>query len=302
MEGTARERPHGRGRIPQRVPRADMDPLKTEREETNAAVPASASADEAVCANCGTALRGAFCHRCGQRRREGPLRFRDLGRQFVRTFLDLDQGLLYTISELVLHPGTVARRYVDGQRARFVGPLTIFLLAATLTYLAMEWYEDAFLAIFTESVGMYPEKSFQPGGVLYETFGSTSPESYAKTLLTYIKSVYSYVGILNGVIVAFVLRAFTRRWTVAELVVFELYVLGVSYTAIAAASSFLVSGVGPYLIGSHVIQLLAHGFAGATFFDSRIGGVFKAGLAYFIGMILYLGISTMTFTSLMIFR
>ncbi len=79
-----------------------------------------------ICLNCGTRRLGEFCHACGQ----GSHVHRSLG----AIWHDLAHGAFHfegriwrTLPLLVLRPGELTRRYVHGERARFVSPLALFL-------------------------------------------------------------------------------------------------------------------------------------------------------------------------------
>jgi len=81
---------------------------------------------EARCLNCGAALSGPYCHECGQRahvHRTLTAFFHDL----AHGVFHLEGKLWHTIPLLVWRPGELTRRYIDGQRARFVSPIALFL-------------------------------------------------------------------------------------------------------------------------------------------------------------------------------
>ena len=48
--------------------------------------------------------------------------------------LHLDGKLFRTLPELALRPGALTRRYIDGERAKFVSPFALFLSSALLLY------------------------------------------------------------------------------------------------------------------------------------------------------------------------
>jgi hypothetical protein len=71
-----------------------------------------------ACANCGTLLTGRFCHACGQAGH-------------------LHRSLLHLVEEMPLlagRPGLLTRRYIDGQRTRYVSPLALFLFTGFLMF------------------------------------------------------------------------------------------------------------------------------------------------------------------------
>ncbi len=83
---------------------------------------------EGDCLNCGTELTGLYCHACGQQAH--------LHRTLGAFWHDLLHGVLHfegkiwrTLPLLAFKPGELTRRYVHGERAKFVSPLALFLFA-----------------------------------------------------------------------------------------------------------------------------------------------------------------------------
>ena len=92
-----------------------------------------ASADPARCLNCGTALVGSHCHRCGQKSHVHRS-FAGIGHDLLHAVLHFDGKFWNTLPLLVWRPGDLTRRYVHGERASFISPLALFLFAVFLTY------------------------------------------------------------------------------------------------------------------------------------------------------------------------
>jgi hypothetical protein len=91
---------------------------------------------ETACLNCGAELVGPYCSACGQHAH--------IHRTLSAFFHDLLHGVLHfegkiwrTLPLLVWKPGELTRRYVDGQRARFVSPIALFLFAVFLMFAAV---------------------------------------------------------------------------------------------------------------------------------------------------------------------
>ena len=85
------------------------------------------------CLNCGAALQGAYCHSCGQ---PGHIH-----RTLIAFWHDLAHGVLHfegkiwrTLPMLAWRPGELTRRYIDGERARFVSPMALFLFSVFLMF------------------------------------------------------------------------------------------------------------------------------------------------------------------------
>ena len=85
------------------------------------------------CLNCATPLTGPFCSACGQKARV---------HRSLATFLhDMIAGLFNfegkiwrTLPMLAWRPGEMTRRYIDGQRARFVSPVALYLFTVFLMF------------------------------------------------------------------------------------------------------------------------------------------------------------------------
>jgi hypothetical protein len=99
------------------------------------------------CLNCGATVDGAFCAACGQRAH--------LHRSLVHLGHDILHGVFHfegkmwrTLPELFFHPGRLTRRYIDGERAKFVSPMalylfTVFLMFAVFSFTASSMFDSA---------------------------------------------------------------------------------------------------------------------------------------------------------------
>jgi len=79
-----------------------------------------------TCANCKTLFSGHYCPECGQKahlhRSLGAI-----GHDIMHGVLHLDGKLWETLPLLAFKPGNLTRRYIAGERARFVSPISMFL-------------------------------------------------------------------------------------------------------------------------------------------------------------------------------
>ena len=86
-----------------------------------------------LCLNCSTPLTGKFCHACGQKahiHRTISAILHDL----VHGVLHLDGKLWRTLPLLAFKPGQLTRRYIEGERVRFVSPMAMFLFSVFLMF------------------------------------------------------------------------------------------------------------------------------------------------------------------------
>ncbi len=91
-----------------------------------------------LCLNCGTALIGAHCHRCGQaghvHRSLGAV-----GHEILHGVFHFEGKFWRTLPMLAWRPGELTRRYIDGERARFVSPMAIFLFSIFAMFAVFSW-------------------------------------------------------------------------------------------------------------------------------------------------------------------
>ncbi len=92
-----------------------------------------ADIEHGLCLNCGAVLTGDYCASCGQSAH--------IHRSVAAFFHDLLHGVLHfegktwrTLPLLAWRPGELTRRYIHGERARFVSPMALFLFAVFLLF------------------------------------------------------------------------------------------------------------------------------------------------------------------------
>jgi len=93
---------------------------------------------EGNCLNCGTSLVGPHCHNCGQKGHVHRT-LHAFGHDFMHSVLHFDGKIWRTLPMLFWNPGDLTRRYVHGERAKFVSPLALFLFTVFLTFAAFNW-------------------------------------------------------------------------------------------------------------------------------------------------------------------
>jgi hypothetical protein len=101
--------------------------------EPKAGQAAEGHSQERNCLNCGTALVGDYCYHCGQRahvHRTLTAFWHDL----VHGVFHFEGKIWHTLPLLAWKPGELTRRYIDGQRARFVSPIALFLFCVFITF------------------------------------------------------------------------------------------------------------------------------------------------------------------------
>jgi hypothetical protein len=111
-------------------------------EPTGGVRPVSGHA-HGLCLNCGTALIGHYCHACGQSEHVHRT-LGSIGHDLLHGVFHFEGKIWRTLPMLVLHPGALTRRYIAGERARFVSPLALFLFTVFLMFATLHTFSGDF--------------------------------------------------------------------------------------------------------------------------------------------------------------
>lgn len=95
-----------------------------------------------TCRNCGATLTGAYCSACGQSARIHRSLLA-IGHDILHSVFHFEGKFWRTVPELIWRPGRLTRRYIHGQRARFVSPMALFLFTVFLMFAIFELTGDS---------------------------------------------------------------------------------------------------------------------------------------------------------------
>jgi hypothetical protein len=87
----------------------------------------------ALCLNCGAGLAGDYCHGCGQSahvHRTASALLHDI----THSVFHFEGKIWRTLPMLGWRPGELTRRYIGGERARFLSPVAAFLFSVFLMF------------------------------------------------------------------------------------------------------------------------------------------------------------------------
>jgi hypothetical protein len=107
--------------------------IAREIERAHGDRPALGHHEDEACANCGVERVGPYCHACGQ---AGHVH-RNLGalvHDIAHGVFHFEGKIWRTLPMLALRPGELTRRYVHGERAKFVSPMALFLFSVFLMF------------------------------------------------------------------------------------------------------------------------------------------------------------------------
>lgn len=89
------------------------------------------------CLNCGAELTGPYCRMCGQKGHVHRT-ISAIGHDLIHGILHLDGKFWRTLPLLAWRPGDLTRRYIHGERAKFVSPMGMFLFSIFLMFAVLQ--------------------------------------------------------------------------------------------------------------------------------------------------------------------
>jgi len=93
---------------------------------------------ERNCLNCGTPLKGPFCSECGQKAHVHRS-VRGFMQDFLAGMLNFEGKFWRTLPMLAWRPGEITRRYIAGERARFISPVALYLFTVFAMFAALNF-------------------------------------------------------------------------------------------------------------------------------------------------------------------
>ncbi|MEZ4946627.1 MAG: DUF3667 domain-containing protein [Cyclobacteriaceae bacterium] len=102
-------------------------------------VDAEAGADQSDlsknCLNCGEALKGKYCYRCGQKNIPRRQTMGELFENFLGSFFSYESKFFRTIKYLLLKPGFLTMEYNAGRRERYYHPARMYVFISFVFFL-----------------------------------------------------------------------------------------------------------------------------------------------------------------------
>jgi hypothetical protein len=101
-----------------------------------------------TCKSCGFPGVENYCSRCGQAYQIKRITLKGLLHDVFHLFTHLDKGFGYTIKQLVVAPGSMQRKYLDGERSKHQKPFSMFFICLTIAALSRYWVYSALLKYY----------------------------------------------------------------------------------------------------------------------------------------------------------
>ena len=132
-------------------------------------------ASDSTCANCGSSLAAehAYCGACGQKKvADADARsFRHLLLASFQEVSSVDSRLWRSLRYLISRPGWLTREFIEGRRQRYMTPISLFLLANLLFFLApsltdfsINLVDQVTLQPYSDWIRPWVERTISDGG------------------------------------------------------------------------------------------------------------------------------------------
>lgn len=221
------------------------------------------------CSKCENTVNGPFCSVCGHA--SNPVRIdKAYVVNEVRSVLNVERGILFTVKELILRPGENIRLFLYEDRSRLVKPL-IFLVVCSLIYTVL-------MQIFDVKVDFIPAS--EVGG----------KDSAIWPMITWVLNNLGYSNIILSFFIAPWLALFFRQQDINffELLVLLCFVMGVGML-IFTCFGLLNVVISANLDGlSSIVGFIYCAWAiGQFFVGNRYVNFLKALISYIFGSLLF---------------
>jgi len=165
-----------------------------------------------TCPSCSTQIDQNFCPNCGQ-----PATLKRIDGHYIiheiEHVLHFENGILFTVKELLIRPGQNVKEYISTNRSRLVKPI-IFIIITSLIYTLMSHF-------FKLDDG-------------YVKLGEDKKTSIT-LIFEWIQNHYGYSNIIMGIFIALWLKLFFRKhhYNFFEILILLCFVIGMDMLLLA---------------------------------------------------------------------
>lgn len=222
---------------------------------------------KSICKNCKAEVDRNYCPNCGQKADLKRINGRYIVNE-ITSVLYFDRGILYTIRELLLRPGSTIRNFIKEDRNRLVKPV-IFIIICSLIYSLLRQFLQ-----------------FEDGYIYY----NDSEKSTAMFIFGWISDNYGYGNLIMGIFIAFWTKVLFKKfaYNFFEILILLCFVMGIGMLILAFFGTIEGLTKLAVLQFGAILFVIYATWAIAQFFNKKkFSSYLKAFLAYFLGMITF---------------
>ena len=95
------------------------------------------------CLNCGSTLKGAYCHHCGQKQESKLIPLSAFIQRTFSEYFSLDNQFLATVKKLLLKPGLLTVAWVEGKRQKYTPPVRLYIIISLVYFTVLALTESS---------------------------------------------------------------------------------------------------------------------------------------------------------------
>ncbi|MEO6638352.1 MAG: DUF3667 domain-containing protein [Ginsengibacter sp.] len=181
-----------------------------------------------VCKTCHHIGEGKYCSFCGEIFQPARITIHSVLHEVLHTFTHADKGFLFTLKNLALHPGTMQRNYLAGERKNVQKPFSLFFICASVTAIILHFVNGA------------PSENFSHYDVVKEHFY----KSYYVILQCLMLPAYAFI---TWIIFK------NKKLNYAEALVLMIYTLSISLLIVIPIN---FTGLIPGFEGEQIVEVI----------------------------------------------
>ncbi len=227
-----------------------------------------------ICKNCGYTFSGNYCNNCGQAANLPELSLHYVWHEIQHGIFHFDNGIFYTIKQLLTRPGHTAREFINGKRIHHFKPISLVVVLATFYGILFHFFINSISEVKLETTA---ENTLS----VYENLNRWYLDhfAYISLILTLIATVTSfYIFKKQGY--NFVEHLILNAFYVSLILVVMLLIFPLLYFFVASEQLNLMS----YLLAIQNIDFILMCWCYIQFFNKipKLKTFSLTALAYFL--------------------
>lgn len=232
-----------------------------------------------TCINCNREVDSNFCPDCGQKTKVLPITWKGLIKELSSRWLGLDNKIARTFTSLWIHPKKVIEGYLEGNRVKYIGPLS-YLVVMSALYI----FSFSIFGVTTEEFLADTSKSFQP-----EEIDQNQQKFMQDTMGAFAQNMRLMVGALIPFMALSLIIFYEKRNYLQNFLVISYLTSQMLWLSILAIAIFAITGYNPQFVGLAInITYYVWVIGSINPQENKFITFFKAFWAWVIGYIFFM--------------
>lgn len=188
------------------------------------------------CINCASPVIGNYCSTCGQKAEVLPITWKGLITELSSRWLGADNRIVRTFIGLWTNPKRVILEYLEGNRVKYIGPLSYLVVMSFLYVLSFQLF------------GFTPEEMMNETSRMFQSSDQELSEKQLRFINDYTRMFSKNMRLLVGVIIPFTALSMTifykkanylQNFLIISYAVAQLLWVSIIVVALAAFTNYM---------------------------------------------------------------